>query len=1574
MNYKSIEELLDEDRTSEESRLEVDRNRIIDEDSILEKLLFDGKNYYLLRSISRENILSIESGNGIEPKEYEYGSYSLSDVLVHATTNSNNEVKRKFISMTADPNVVLTYDRSSRNKFVLIRLSKEEVLAQNKFFSSGDYLLEKINQKIQNCLKSITDKELKLKIEDIFERIETSKSIEEIKEIINGANSSVSTSLIDTEQQYLNENERLLHAKQIAKCKVLNYHRIMQNVEETVGALGTINGYTGIMRVAYHNSEWLTSEKIDTDKMTYIPKIFLDALALIKQAEFQGKDLEQLRILEQGILKLIIEKTEIRVEGYREEYSKKEQLREELTIDKAFKITRGQISYRDVNMQMVSIRALAEMILNKRKIVELLQDRFPNINVSQLLENTYCVNREMITRHNKIGLQIGKNINFLITDYGYNFDEDILRQIFTKTESLTNEQLSNIILQGIDSKEIQDILIITREKNKRIQQSRKKSNETKYIAEALVEGYNLKKVRGALTLKEKERLIKKITKGINKDELKRLYINLEQIKIDGRNLTKDEVFAIIINLAIIGKLGEKTYTEILHLSQEEQLEYINENIDSLDLTINPITIDLLMKRGKKIEELKDSLLDLGVSEDIIKDKDIRNLYTVKQIVDLYFKKYKKRDGSKISNEEKRCIIEILLSSKKLDKNILANLLEKIQQELCINNIIDVYGFIIKLAIEGNNGIDVYSNFIVGTKSTFDSLHKFIEENKENPQAIKEKYEVTDELIDRALLKRGILPEITQQRIKQFGVSEKILEGKDKRNVYEALKIVEFYFKNYKRRDGSKISGEEKRCIIEVMLNHQIWGKCLFTSLVESLQKVLKNEDIKDIYGFIIKLAIEGNGIGIYSDFAYGMANMKLYKFIKENKDNPQAIKEKCKVTDKTIDTALFRRDILPSTIQQRIKELGIAEEILEGKDKRNVYEALKIVENYFKEYTKTEGREITDEEKRCIIELMLDQKILKTCLLSSLVERLQKKLHTENIKTIYGFIIKLAIEGNGIDTYSNFINGCAFKNLYTFMEKNKEQPNVMQEKCRVTDELIDKALLQREILPTNIKQRIKELGVSEKILEEKDKRNVYEALKIVEFYFKNYTRSDGSKISNEEKRCIVEVLLMNKILRACLLSNLVGNLQEILEKEDIKGIYGFIIKLAIEGNNGIDTYSSFLYGVSFNNLCTFIEKNNNNYEILQEKCEVTNELIDKALLQRGILPAATEQRIKELGVSEKILEEKDKKNIYEAIKIVEDYFQEYTKNDGSKITDEEKRCIIEILLTPQHLKDCLLSTLVRNLQEILGKEDIKEIYGFIIRLAIEGNNGIDAYSHFVGGGTVFKNLYRFIEENKDNPEAIQEKCIVTDETIDEAVIHSGKFPEKTTKRLIDLGVSEDIIQEKDKRNVCIVLKIVDEFFKDYKRKNESEITDEEKRCIIEILLTPQVLKTQLLVRLVKRLPLVLHTNNIKEIYGFIIKLAIEGNKIDTYTHFIYGYNSAFDGLERFIEKNKDNPEAIKEKCEVTEDAIEKAVKKAEKIMKRAMKKLKDNGELSSIESTMQGLIQFEKSEQDLEVVIPESNN
>ena len=223
-------------------------------------LLFDGENYYLVRSLNNNDIENLNNGSGLVPKIESTDEYTVQDVMAQIRMQHR---KTSLISMSEDPNVVLTYDRTNLHRFILIRLSEDEIKNHQKVFSAGEYLLGVMDNKIENITQNAPEK-----VRKILERVDKASSIDEIVKIINGADRQVPTSLVEAEQQYLTPEEQLEQSKKIAKCKVLNYYGLMRNItcDEKGGQLD-ISRFTQIMRTGFSSSEWLYSGVIEQEKI-----------------------------------------------------------------------------------------------------------------------------------------------------------------------------------------------------------------------------------------------------------------------------------------------------------------------------------------------------------------------------------------------------------------------------------------------------------------------------------------------------------------------------------------------------------------------------------------------------------------------------------------------------------------------------------------------------------------------------------------------------------------------------------------------------------------------------------------------------------------------------------------------------------------------------------------------------------------------------------------------------------------------------------------------------------------------------------------------------------------------------------------------------------------------------------------------------------------------------------------------------------------------------------------------------------------------------------------------------------
>ena len=1337
------------------------------------QLLFDGESYYLVRSLNKADIESLDKRNGIIQKADNKGDYTVQDVMAQIRMQHR---KTNLISMSEDPNIVLTYDKSNLHRFVLIKLSKDEIEDSKKVFSAGEYLLGVMDYQIEKQAQNAP-----LKVRQILERVDKASSIEEIIKIINGADRQVATSLVESKQQYLNEVEQIEQSKKIAKCKVLNYYGLMRGItHDEKGKLIDISGFTQIMRNGYSSSEWLHSGKIEQEKLIDIPKILVDALALIKQAEFQGKDKEILKQVETEILSLVLSGEKIDQDNYQMEYSAHNNLRSDLTIDKAFEITRGQISYRDTNMQMTAIRSVAEMTLNKRKIIALLQERLPNINLDEMLAYTYCINQEMITRKNNRGSQIGRNINFIISDYGYDFDDEVSARILQSVENLGDEQLSNIISKGVDAQEISSLLIRTRENAERIQAYKSKSVSSKYIAEAIVEGYNWKNEGNTLTSNEKVIMTNRLLRSVGtNNELYNLYEAINKIQIGRNKFTQNDIFAIIINLAVDEKIGDISYRELTKKDRKDIQNILLDNKEQLQTSVLPISIDLLARQGREINKLKKELIDLGIERNFIELKDIKNVYIAKQIVDGY------DFGRELKQEEKKVLLKFILNSNSLNVNscYLTTLIHNMGKIGLSPQ--EIYGMIINLAVNGNvleeKGYG-YSNLLGNVNNACKTIIKY-------------KNKIQTSVTEGTILKAKSIDqsEDNQEKIKQelidLGIDKDFIELKDIRNIYTAKEILDNY--SFER----ELSREEKRELIQTLLNISDLNKNMnryLTTLIRNMEQIGFN--IQEIYGIIINLSINRK---ILEETGYS------YNDLLSNKNNScQSIKDyKCFLQTKiTKGTKLKLKSINQNKdyqegIKRELINIGIDSDFVESKDIKNVYVAKQIVEGY------NWRKELTVEEKKAIVKSILDNAGLNkngTSYISTMIYNLEQAGFDE--QEIYGMIINLGVNGKILEK-TGFEYNILLQSKNRLTKINEYRHEIQTNVTRGTI-LKAKSLNLSEKEQEKIKQKLINLGIDKDFIESKDIGNVYIANQIVENY--NFYEN----IRSEEKKAIVKAILDNAGLNKNgrrYISTMIYNLEQAGFGE--QEIYGMIINLGINGSVSVEK------GFSYKD---FLSNTGNVWQIQKYKerirTSVSKGMVIKAMSEQ--LSLEEQDKIKnELvssGIDKDFLDSKDIRNIYTAKQIVENY------SFARKLKNEEKSALLTLILDNGKLNNKranYLTKLIQNMEQI--GLNIQQIYGMIINLGVDGNI-LEETGY--GYTALLANKYNSCQTIIRHKERIHTQ--VTEETIQRALEIANK-PKKVKGQDIAKATLELTIASSGGSQVC------DDVQADYQRLMDEKIKKNE---------------------------------------------------------------------------------------------------------------------------------------------------
>ena len=1405
-----------------------------------DQLLFDGENYYLLRSLNKTDIDNLNSGNGIIPKIDDLKTHTVQDVMGQIRMQHR---KTNLISMSEDPNIVLTYDKTNLHRFVLIKLSKEKIENSQKAFSAGEYLLGVMDSEIERIAKNAPEK-----VREILENVDRATSIDEIVRIINGADRQVPTSLVEVEQQYLSNLEQLNQSKKIAKCKVLNYYGLMRGIaHDERGKLLDISEFTRIMRNGYSSSEWLYSGRISQDKIINIPQILIDSLALLKQAEFQGKDKKLLREIEQAVLRLAISEEEINQDDYMLEYSAHNDLKNDLTIDRAYEITNGQISYRDTNMQQIAIRSLAEMTLNKRKIIELLKEKLPNIDIEELLSGTYCINQEMVTKQNNRGNQIGRNINFLISEYGYDFEEKTSRQILESVENLKDEQLNSIISQGVNAQEIRGLLIKTRENDERIQTKKSKTIGSKYIAEAIIEGYNWKKDGNTLTKAEKVLLINTILTNVNTtNKLYKLYDAISHIQVGEKKFTQNDIFGIIINIAIDKKIGDISYNELCQKSKKEIQEILLDNNAKLQTKVLPISVDLLHGNGKEVNRIKKTMHDYyEIPKEIIEMCDIKNLYYAQKIVE-EFCEYKSIDDDVV----KKALLKSLIMPKSMNKvyaNYLSRLVDDVQYEGLSK--MEAYSFILNSAIDGS-AVEGEKNFSYALllMNTGFCCQKISEQTKIKKDVsdltirkalVKYRKSNINDLIEKAEnLKQSEIDNMVDSLIEKNNIKREFFVDSNNELIYKpeniciAYNIVERFCKNKKINDDNITGILLRKVLNSYCFSTKNTGK--FSTFLHNMEMCNLSED--EIYETIIALRINEKTDNGYTIRDLYSNNDNIWQKIFENNIDIRTYTNdfsihKCVAED--ID-----KDLLIEQIGMPNESLSF--EYLKNKAAPNIYLSKMIAEEYCKSNNIEDNR-----VKRMIMYAVLSNKQLDYVAkgLTNIIDNLlQSGFNKEQInEIIINSAIGEALQFNGKSySYSTFINNSdgilnkisSENNINLLGKVNLKKLENYYENIEYSQmSLFSYKTNQMETIfisqeeQENIYTELEDLGLNREFIEEKEIRNVYCTRWAVKTYCDKNNITDKDVIG-----ALIFSILDRKVLnkdRTQYLHTLINNLSSMqLEEEELCAL---IINLGVTNSSMIADVGGYSFNSLLGNSNNCIEKLGDFFGDLRLEVEdktitmalerfkesALKEVIEKSKNLDETEVEALKDHLSQIGISDEVMKGKSSRNIYISNWIVEQYC------DKHEIADIKiKKMFTLAVLDVDSLNESTtyISTLLEKMK-IEGLED-DDICGIILNLA--GNsmarktNGIS----YIGLLQVPNTVADVLKDN-NLPSEISEINMATfiSESLDE------EEKEKMYEKLNELEILKEIQKEKSDNNLYIALWILEKYcsnhdISDNKTKNK----------------------------------------------------------------------------------------------------------------------------------------------------------
>ena len=1454
----------------------------------MNNIIFDGKDYYFFRALNNENKRDKENGiQSIRAKSIQYYEYygrwgkydakseiSVQEVYDHVKMRCRKDTN--CISLTKDANVALTYN-TENTQYVLVRIAPEDI---GKIINVAEYLTRKILKKIEEIEGNLSQD---YKVKNILEKIEETTHIEQIKKILKDLNPLISTATIYA-RQYLNKEEQMKVNKLNAKLKVLENEGELENILQDVSnsqLLATIGN-------AYTSAEYIYYREIPANAIIPCSPIFIDMFSLLQQAEQKGVSRNEIERLNHKILKLIedgydIDKVNNKFTNGKQEididersarflctdYVRKSEIRKSINLDKVYEMRNGLISYGKINMQAIAICLLAEMTLKKKAIEKILNKIFPEEqNIEKILEHTYCIHPELAIKQNGRGYPLSSTVNLLISEYGDDFGRSNTKALLNSMGRLKDDELLDIYNKGINSKTLNTLLISTKKVKEPKNEEEQKRIKKKYMVQGVIEGYDWRRTR-RLTKTETRKLTRKMLLSFKtSEELENLYKTLQKVATEKQQYTQDEIYAIIMNIVIDEKVGDISYRELLEMKPEEQYKTLLENMESMSIVVENIKIDLLMKRGKTIEILKEDLETLGIESDFIETIDERNLYTAKEILDNYdFER-------KISNKEKCAILQAILNIKGLGKqytHYISSIIRSLEDVGLTEQ--EAYGAIINLGIKGK----IVNQMGYGYSDLLNSRLKTLElqKYKDNIETV-----VNENTINLAKTKE--INEKEKQEIKskyeKLGISKEFIDSINVRNLYIANQIIEEY--DFKRN----LSNEEKSAILQSILSQkglEKQGSLYLTTLIENLREIGWTEH--EAYGIIINLGIHGNIIATsgygYQKLLGSKTNiMKLW----QHKDE---VKTSVKDVDIQVAIAKNLNKMQIGNLKIEYEDLGIPKEFISEINEKNLYIVKQIVDRY------DFGRKISNEEEKAILQNMLDRKRLGTGYLTTILKELEKIGLTE--QEIYGVIINLGINGSVIEN-----RGYSYTELINNTKKVSELSQYKDKmETSVSNSTIKTALVNylSEEKKKELKRHYEMLEISSEILDRVDERNLYMAKVIVDNY--NF----GKVLDKREEKAILQSIVGSKGLEknnSCYLNTLAKKLEKIGLSE--QEIFGTIINLGINKSIIEDT----TYG--YNNLLMSKSKT---LELAQYK-DIVDSKVSEMSIKKALANCLNDKEKKNLkkyyetlGISTELTQNIDERNLYMAKMIIDGYQFE------RELNTQEKRAILQSIIDKSFIRgNHMITGLAKNLEEIGLTE--QEIYGTIINLGINQSmveNVGYGYSNLLTSKAKVLELAQYKDKIDSKVSEMKIQTALANR-LDE------KEKEILKRKYGELGISREFLDTVAERNLYMAKKIVEEY--DFGR----ELTDEEKKSILLSMLDIKVLSKSYSGSLTSLAQNLEKTGLTKQqIYGTEINLGINKN-IVPYTG--YAYQDLLNSETKVLELSKYKDEMD---MSVSEMTISKAI-------------------------------------------------
>ena len=609
------------------------------------------------------------------------------------------------------------------------------------------------------------------------------------------------------------------------------------------------------------------------------------------------------------------------------------------------------------------------------------------------------------------------------------------------------------------------------------------------------------------------------------------------------------------------------------------------------------------------------------------------------------------------------------------------------------------------------------------------------------------------------------------------------------------------------------------------------------------------------------------------------------------------------------------------------------------------------------------------EDKEALMELILKNQRFREG------KKIERKRITRQIRTLMD---------NGFSeeqSYGIFINIAAHKDYSSAIDSSE----ILLREAQVVKSSVDFATIQkansikhRNDMRKNLSEQeehvifdeLERMGMNPEFLRTKTVENVLLAKKIVDGY------QFEPPVSEKEKAKIVQAILTPEQLskpksqnrRPQYLSKVFANLRDMGLTE--QQIYATIINMGINGTpfRGMKSASAGLAYTQFINARQ--ELSEEKIAELKVNATVTPITRKKALADFATPEEASEakEELRQLGIPEELLQTRSDKNIMIAKLMVENYQFGEAVEEGS--LTEDKKNIQRVFITAI-LRNGVLTNqenaAMYNLSELaIGLEKIglseQEVYGAIIKLAIDNSitkKGGYGYSVLLGSNKRVLGLKQHLEEVKENSQ-ITLKTVKNALKKDRRNAEAKKDEEEgiNQEELIQIiGIPKEFLAIKSDANIAFAYKMIQRF--DFEQSLGRAITDDEKRNIMLLLLTPSDLNVKKKDNTFNNFSGLI--NKLEDIgleeqerYAFILKLAMNGSSLEDKVPYsiLLRKTTGLDKLTR---------EDLLKFTSITEDDLQKAQKKsgkAESFMRNQVKKLQESGRLPDLEKRMRRFDNF----------------